>query len=147
MQDGASIEVDIGACVIWTGYCNAARGGYGITGRRKRAHRVAWEKAFGEIPDGLHVLHRCDNPPCVNPEHLFLGTHADNMRDMCDKGRRKGGAPTGEKNQLSKLRAADVIEMRNLSARGVRDATLARLYGVVQSTVYSILTNRTWRHV
>lgn len=79
-------------CWLWTG--SRQRNGYGFlfAGTRKephpeRAHRVSWRIHFGEIPDGLWVLHKCDNPPCVNPEHLFLGTRTDNMRDCARKGR------------------------------------------------------------
>lgn len=75
-------------CWEWTG--TKDKHGYGrvrVDQRKARAHRVAWEAFKGEIPAGLHVLHRCDNPGCVNPEHLFLGTHGDNMRDREAKGR------------------------------------------------------------
>jgi len=77
-----------GDCWKWTG--PLSDGGYGkfSCGQvKRRAHRVAYEMYVGPIPDGMHVLHRCDNPPCVNPTHLFLGTHLDNMRDMEAKGR------------------------------------------------------------
>lgn len=82
-------------CMIWKGYTN--KGGYGVkTFQRKHKllHRVAWEWANGPIPDGANVLHRCDKPACVNPEHLFLGTQADNMRDMYQKGRSRGQKQT-----------------------------------------------------
>ena len=72
-------------CVEWIGY--TMPGGYGQS-NGKLAHRTAWETAHGPIPDGIEVLHSCDNPPCHNPEHLFLGTQADNMADMDAKGRR-----------------------------------------------------------
>lgn len=84
----------IGPCLEWQG---ARLRGYGRVrraGRMQYAHRVAWEEVNGPIPDGLLVLHRCDNPPCVRPEHLFLGTDADNARDKAEKGR--GNSPRGD---------------------------------------------------
>jgi hypothetical protein len=88
-------------CIEWQGYLD--KNGYGITsmgtvrdGTLKngvRAHRKSWIEAYGPIPEGLLVLHRCDNPSCVNPEHLFLGTQSDNMRDMWEKGKRRGRDP------------------------------------------------------
>lgn len=82
-------------CVLWTG-ANDGRRGYGkfaLNGVSVRAHRLAWEWANGPIPDGLHVCHSCDNPSCVNVEHLWLGTHAQNMDDMKAKGRAARGWP------------------------------------------------------
>lgn len=82
-------RVDTSAdCSLWTGPVN--RGGYGVynhLGERCLAHRAAWILTFGPIPDGMGVLHHCDNPPCVRPDHLFIGTQADNARDMNAKGR------------------------------------------------------------
>jgi len=85
-----------GECWLWTG---ARRRAYGYVGNGKGkvvdAQRLAWEITFGEIPEGLYVLHKCDNPQCVRPSHLFLGTARDNTLDMVAKGRHKGGAPVG----------------------------------------------------
>ena len=88
----SKVRVEASGCWVWQG--SAGKDGYGrmvyrLDGQRviRGAHRVSWEVANGPIPEGMHVLHRCDNPPCVNPAHLFLGTQADNMRDMTRKGR------------------------------------------------------------
>lgn len=84
-----------GDCWLWT--ASKAGNGYGkimVNGRRIGSHRLSYILHYGEIPEGLHVLHTCDNPLCVKPAHLFLGTHADNMRDASQKGRLPGGRPT-----------------------------------------------------
>jgi hypothetical protein len=96
---GPVLREELGACWIWEG--RRSRGGYGLfryrwfqrplAQRGRSSHRASWAECFGPIPPGLCVLHKCDNPPCVNPAHLFLGTHADNMRDMWAKGRGRGG--------------------------------------------------------
>jgi hypothetical protein len=87
-------------CVLWTGYVQP--NGYAKTsyrGRPEWAHRAAWQKANGPIPDGMWVLHRCDVPLCINPDHLFLGTHLDNMADMRAKGRSAKGDRSGARNR------------------------------------------------
>jgi len=79
-----------GNCIVWEGYKN--KKGYGqvwFNNRQQKAHRVAWIKAYGDIPNNLYVCHHCDNPSCVNVDHLFLGTQTDNMRDCVQKGRNK----------------------------------------------------------
>lgn len=80
-------------CIEWAGPCFST--GYGRYGHRGYAHRAVWEAIRGPIPSGLEVMHLCDNPPCVNVNHLRLGTHAENMADMKVKGRGRGGAPVG----------------------------------------------------
>lgn len=112
--------------------------GYGRVGNR-RAHRVAYEEAFGPVPEGLCVRHRCDNPGCVNPEHLEVGTVADNNRDTRIRGRHR--APRGEAHGQAKLRTADVARIRASRETG---ATLARTYGVAQSTISEIRSGK-WR--
>jgi hypothetical protein len=97
--------------------------------RNRAAHRVAFEKAFGLIPKGKRVLHRCDNKKCVNPYHLFLGTNTDNQRDSVLKGRHRYGVLHGSKNGNSKLSAADVRSIRKIARPG-KYSRIARRYGV-----------------
>lgn len=125
-----------GDCWRWTGTHKAT--GYGRLswgGRRAApAHRVAWELTHGVIPDGVHVLHRCDNPTCVNPAHLFLGTHADNMSDRREKGRyaglrseacRRGHAFTEASTIVRKNGSRQCRICRNAAARAKRAELLA----------------------
>jgi hypothetical protein len=141
-----------GECLEWNGH--TAKDGYGNMTvlcddgkwRPKRVHRLAYEQAYGAIPDGLLVCHSCDNPRCVNPAHLWLGTHKQNTRDMYMKGRDKN-AP-GEKHPSHTLTEDDVKEIRRL--RGGGDITYRRLserFGVCASHVCAIVHRRAWRHV
>ena len=144
----------VGECLEFTG---SKRNGYGVltvgsrvdgTRRLMKAHRVAWEAANGRpIPPGLLVLHKCDNPPCVNPEHLFLGTPKDNTRDMVDKGRHKYGHQVGSANGRARLTEADVVEMRRLAALGETAASLALRFRVAKTTASQVVTRKTWRNV
>ena len=146
-------------CWIWRG-CRV-RNGYGRIllgeGRVFYAHRASWTLHFGEVPAGLFVCHCCDNRSCVRPDHLFLGTHEDNMRDMVakDRGRRvppvlsrapvKSPATCGERNPHAKLTADKVREIRALLASGVRLAAIAARFEVSKMTVSDIRRNQTWR--
>lgn len=131
-------------CIHWTGG-NLVRG-YGrirvTPSRFELAHRVAYELRFGPIPAGLFVLHRCDNPLCVNPDHLFPGTHADNMRDMVAKNR--AADARGEKNPRAKLTAPDVQVIR---ASAAPLAALAAQYGLALEYVRQIQKRKSWRHL
>jgi hypothetical protein len=114
----------------------------------RSAHRLSWEFANGKIGAGLCVLHRCDNPPCVNPEHLFLGTQGDNVRDMDAKGRRKNAPHPGTKNGRAKLTENDVRWLR--LARVLYGATcrgLADAYGVSPAAVVMACNGTNWRSV
>lgn len=145
-------------CWEWTGAIDNK--GYGIIhtyGNSKgRAHRVSWEITHGEINNNLCVCHSCDNPKCINPDHLFLGTIADNNRDMAAKGRNrwsdafltsKKKSPQGERHGMSKLNTRDVIKIRNCFENGVTMKELAILYDVGHSHICSIVRRKSWRHI
>jgi uncharacterized protein (DUF433 family) len=135
-------------CWIWTAYISPS--GYGtltdydgVTQRAVHAHRVSYEIHFGPISDGMHVLHRCDNPPCVRPDHLFLGTNSDNVADKVAKDRQR----RGESVWISKLREADVREILRRHAAGDRPGQLVRDFNVSPPTISDIIHRRTWRHL
>jgi Autographiviridae endonuclease len=129
-------------CWLWKGGRNNDYGAFYRGGRYYRAHRMAFKAANGSIPEGAHILHRCDTPLCVNPAHLFAGSHLDNMRDMYSKGRRR--PPTGERNGRAKLTAETVQAIR--AATGLQHEIGAR-FGVSQPTVSAIKLGYKWRHL
>jgi hypothetical protein len=104
--------------------------------RTENAHRVSWMLHRGDIPNGQHVLHRCDVPLCVNPDHLFLGTHQDNMDDMIKKAR-----------NYTKLKATGVIEIRGRYDLGERPIDLAAEYGVTPTLIVQVGKRKIWRHL
>jgi hypothetical protein len=147
-----------GSCWVWTGYRDSK--GYGrvgdATGRTVLVHRASYEVHVGSIPDGLCVLHHCDNPPCMNPAHLFLGTRVDNNHDMMRKGRIQRGdthwttrqperIARGPKNGLSKLTPEAVATIRReYAAGGVTHRALAERFGVSRRAVTHVLAGSTW---
>jgi hypothetical protein len=161
-------------CWLWQGKLSTS--GYGqlsVEGGRRGAHRISWVLAHGPIPNGLHVLHRCDTPPCVNPEHLFLGTHADNMHDCALKGRTAAGnrngtrthpeslrrgdehgmrrhpdrAPRGSRNGQARITEEDVRQLRGQQALGATMAALAIAFGISPRQIRDILRRVAWGHV
>lgn len=139
------------ACWLWTGYIN--RAGYGTIGAGGRnatplkAHRVSWEIHNGPIPGDLCVLHRCDNPRCVRPAHLFLGTRADNAADRGAKGRTGHGVSLGTANGGAVLTNRIVREIRRLATAGATNRDIAARFGVAPSLVSMVKTGKRWTHV
>lgn len=172
-----SIVDDETSCWEWIAGCFPD--GYGsvvIDGRKRGAHRVAYERTYGKIPSGLCVLHRCDNPPCVRPAHLFLGTHADNAADRGQKGRTARGDASGARLHPERLKPATgaahgarlhperlargtangaarlnehvVRKIRHLYITGGwTQADLGRQFGVSRSTISLVIRGLTWAHV
>jgi len=122
-----------------------------VRGRARYAHRAAYETIYGEgSADGLVVRHKCDTPACVNPDHLEIGTQADNLRDMTERGRRKFVPRLGSANGRSKLSEADVMAIRATYVRGTGacgQVALARQFGVSQQVIGGIVNRKTWAHV
>jgi HNH endonuclease len=146
---------DANECWLWIGFTLKPRGSgwgnYGCInsggkGRPLLAHRVSWEIANGPVPDGMLVCHHCDNPPCVNPRHLFLGTQSDNMNDCSAKGRVRSPKSRGETHPMAKLTKAKVLLIR--AARGEKSAReLALRLGVCRNSIHNIWSGRTWSSV
>jgi hypothetical protein len=136
-----------GECWMWRG--STMTGGYGKThfnGKRLGAHRRAYMLTYGDIPEGMHVCHRCDEPGCVRPEHLFLGTPTDNARDMVAKNR--ANPPRGSRSGKTHFTEDDVREIRRRYAAGdISQAHLARAFGVAPTTIRQIVTRRRWAHL
>lgn len=144
-------RIPIAGCWLWAGsvgengYGRAHSGEYGTArSTAMGAHRLSWLMHKGPIPDGLQVCHRCDVKACVNPDHLFVGTPLDNIRDCVAKGRARRGRLSGERHGRAKLTEKDVIAIR---ASNEPSGVLAKRFGVTWSTVDAARTGKHWKHV
>lgn len=159
------------SCWIWRAAKDeSGYGKIGVSGKVEMAHRVSWSFENGEIPNGMCVLHRCDNPSCVRASHLFIGDQKENMNDMTCKGRRscgdshsaavKHGIPRGDahysrngrsmkgdKHPNSKLTSADVIDIRSRVSFGEKRSVLANEYGISYTHLCAIASGAKWRHI
>lgn len=132
---------DAESCWLWQGYITPR--GYGVFSvdrRRVPAHRFAWMASRGPIPDGLEVCHQCDRTACVNPSHLFVGSHRDNHLDSVRKGRKRAWG-------LQKLNAEQVTDIRRRAANGELQRILGREYGIARNTVSGIVNRKSWAHL
>jgi hypothetical protein len=127
------------------------KGGYGrknLGGKITLAHRHAWVLVNGLIPRGLFVLHKCDNPACINTEHLFLGTQDDNMQDMIRKGRHKSGDNRGTNNPHVKITEANVIEIRRISKDShISRKELGQKFGITPAQTGRIINRTSWTYL
>ena len=143
-KDGPTVGYVLGRCWKWLG--DVRDNGYGrfwVNGGSVPAHRYSYEMHNSSVPDGMFVLHQCDNPECVNPDHLFVGTAFDNMRDMSTKGRARD--QRGEKNNMSKLTIGDVRKMRQMYRSGnYIQRQLADEFRIALSTANQIVNRKAW---
>jgi hypothetical protein len=143
---------DPDGCWPWTGAKADGYGTYRFAGRMRKAHRLAWEQAFGPIPETVCVCHRCDNRPCVNPAHLFLGTVAENNQDRAAKGRSRGTFSVGQEHPSAQRKGADhwCAKLTDEQVRAIRNrqreqqSILAEEFGVHPATI-SRIARRVWR--
>ena len=137
------------ACWLWTGARQSKKGvpQYGnlkVGKRWQAAHRVAWALKYGKEPGRMWVLHKCDNPVCVNPDHLFLGTVLDNNRDMWSKGRGVSNLPP---HGNARLTEKQVLRIRKLYSRGIVQTKLAKMFKTDQTNISRITRGAGWKHV
>lgn len=157
---GPVIRAELGACWIWTGGCFS--NGYGrikFLNKSLKTHRISWTLENGAIPDGMVICHKCDNPPCCNPSHLFAGTQVDNVADRTSKRREaraeRSGTKThpervarGERSGTAKLNDIRVRVIRRLAECGaMRQVDLARMFDSTQGNIGKVIRRDSWAHV
>ena len=134
------IPEPMSGCYLWERACVVGYGVMKVAGVQYRAHRLAWVLNRGAIPDGLCVLHRCDNPCCCNPDHLFVGTAAENNQDKIRKDRHTRGT-------RHPAHVLDDDAVREIRASPLGDRRLSKIYGVRYTTIWKIRHDQKWRHV
>jgi len=135
-------------CWLWKAGKN--QNGYGLiraNGKERLAHRLAWELTNGPIPKGMCICHKCDNPACINPNHLFLGTQKDNIKDMDGKGRRGTNGVYGERVNTTKLTNNAVLEIRALHKNGHSCQCLSERFGVSHTQIWRIVSGHQWKSI
>jgi hypothetical protein len=145
--NGKFIRNELTGCWEWTdSLCRRGYGEFYLNGKKEAAHRVSWIFNNGPIPDGKCVLHSCDNPCCVRPSHLFIGSQRDNIRDMVKKGRLKTPNFKGELHggaKLTELQVREILASHWLYTR----KDLAKIFGVTQENISSIINGKSWKHL
>lgn len=147
-KEGGPTHAKFGKCWVWTGHtCSKGYGRMSYKRKQCLVHRISYVLTYGvTLSEGQKVLHHCDNPSCVRPDHLFLGTYADNNHDRDGKDRQA----KGERNGKSVLTEDQVIEIRESYRKGVKGrgtVVLAKRYHVAVSTIRAVLLGRTWGHI
>lgn len=136
------IRPGLNGCIEWTG--RRDRDGYARYGEKSRiVSRLVYEKHKGEIPEGMCVCHSCDNPGCVNIDHLWIGSNKENNDDKKEKGR----CIHGSNHHKSKINEKDVVEIRKLYSEGMFQEDISKLYNVSQTTISGIVLRKFWKHV
>lgn len=141
------VRIPEGGCWVWTAADNHRYGLISNGSKMLKAHRVSYEIHVGQIPEGLVVMHSCDNPLCVNPEHLSVGTQLDNIRDRDMKGRQVPNMPAGSSNGMHKLTETEVLSIRRLRSAGWSHSAIAERFGVSRSCISAILSGKRWAHL
>ena len=133
-------------CWVWTG-CKQSQGYGQIRVKRKAllTHRLSWELANGRLPADIMVLHKCDNPACVRPDHLFLGSMQDNVNDMMAKGRNGNGVQYGEDHHAAKLTVERVKLIRSMNNPDIQKLSIQ--FNVTPQTIYAVVNRKTWRGI
>lgn len=130
-------------CWPWFGSLQNGYGSFYSNGKKNYVHIFMYKTFIGEIPDKMEVCHKCDNPPCANYHHYFLGTRVDNLMDMVSKGRHQ----RGENHYLSSFIEQDIINIRKLHSNGETQRSIAKKYNVTFQTIWQIVNKKTWKHI